>query len=589
LGSTKPAASIPQGAVFAIVALAWVSARTGRERITLVRSNRRLFRPVAGAVVLGLSGLASWQIAPHVPGSSAHQRRVLQVVPPFDPSAFASPLSSFRNYTKNSPHSLVERPILETKGLTGDRTVRLATLDAYDGLVWGASNRAPDGSVIPGFARIGSEIPNALKGSSHQVTITVDQDYAKQVWLPSAGEPTKLRLGGARRNALADALRYNVATTTGIVPIGLQPGDQVTLTVHDADVLTVEQIGAAQPAGSPTLDSSAYGPVQAAATKFSGAATTPLLRVLQVGKVLSTGAYTDGQNGVASFPGHGAGRLSTFVQGKQIVGDDEQYAAAMALMANAVGVPARVVLFAAADSSGAVLGGAVTAGVELSLAGHGWVRLPTATFTPDRKKLPTKLPREVPPRVPPKVVPPPLRTLLAATASTTDADTTAGRKAATNTGHHFPAWLKRLLRWTLPPLMLVLAAMTVVLLLKSRRRARRRASGPLSTRVAMGWHELLDTVRDVGHPVHRHGTRREQARALPALQLDPMARSADAVVFGRDEPVEAHVAAYWDLVDVTRKAMLAQLSLRKRLRAQLSLRSLLPDVAAPRTRIGTTS
>ncbi len=61
--------------------------------------------------------------------------------------------------------------------------------------------------------------------------------------------------------------------------------------------------------------------------------------------------------------GHGAGRLATFLEGKQIIGDDEQYAAAMALLANAVGVPARVSLDGAVQPGGAVYGKDVRADV----------------------------------------------------------------------------------------------------------------------------------------------------------------------------------------------------------------------------------
>jgi len=55
--------------------------------------------------------------------------------------------------------------------------------------------------------------------------------------------------------------------------------------------------------------------------------------------------YSDGAGDEAQYlPGHSIGRLTTFLTGIQLVGDDEQYAAIFALMTNFLGVPARVVL-----------------------------------------------------------------------------------------------------------------------------------------------------------------------------------------------------------------------------------------------------
>jgi hypothetical protein len=74
---------------------------------------------------------------------------------------------------------------------------------------------------------------------------------------------------------------------------------------------------------------------------------------------------------VLSTPGHGLGRLATFLEGgviwigTDIVGDDEQYAATMALMADSIGVPGRVVLGAQVPAGGVVTGADVHAWVEV--------------------------------------------------------------------------------------------------------------------------------------------------------------------------------------------------------------------------------
>ena len=66
------------------------------------------------------------------------------------------------------------------------------------------------------------------------------------------------------------------------------------------------------------------------------------------------------------------------------VGNDEQYAAAMALMANRLRVPARVVVGAVLPASGVVKGKDVTAWVELRAADGTWQTLETDRFMAHR-------------------------------------------------------------------------------------------------------------------------------------------------------------------------------------------------------------
>lgn len=57
------------------------------------------------------------------------------------------------------------------------------------------------------------------------------------------------------------------------------------------------------------------------------------------------GFFSHGLEGeVLSPSGHGAGRILALFGGDQMIGDDEQYAVAMTLMARQLGMPARVVM-----------------------------------------------------------------------------------------------------------------------------------------------------------------------------------------------------------------------------------------------------
>mgnify|MGYP000603190415 CR=1 FL=1 len=80
----------------------------------------------------------------------------------------------------------------------------------------------------------------------------------------------------------------------------------------------------------------------------------------------------------ASLPGHSARRLITLVTDpSRMIGDHEQYAVAMALMARELGIPARVIYGYRVGSGQTITGDQVGAWPELYLDGLGWV-----TFDP---------------------------------------------------------------------------------------------------------------------------------------------------------------------------------------------------------------
>ncbi|HET8780405.1 MAG TPA: transglutaminase domain-containing protein, partial [Agromyces sp.] len=150
-----------RGVAFAVIALVWISWRRGATVEAGAEGASRLRRQkvagtaavVAGAIVIGAgAGLA---LAP-----AASERFVLreEVVPPFDPLEFPSPLAGYRNYTKD----LAETPLFEVSGLEPGDTVRLATMDSYTGRLWnvaGPDDVGPDGG---GYAIVGETLPEPL-------------------------------------------------------------------------------------------------------------------------------------------------------------------------------------------------------------------------------------------------------------------------------------------------------------------------------------------------------------------------------------------------------------------------------------------
>ena len=124
-------------------------------------------------------------------------------------------------------------------------------------------------------------------------------------------------------------------------------------------------------------------------------------------RLRESGWFSHGLNGdYPSRAGHGNYRIDQLLAGSAMVGDSEQYASAMALMARSLGLPSRVVLgFLPKNDEGEIsdsrtekhgkttttkfTGNDVTAWVEIKLDGYGWVAFyptPKETKVPDENQ-----------------------------------------------------------------------------------------------------------------------------------------------------------------------------------------------------------
>jgi hypothetical protein len=571
-GAARPTAAVVQGAGFAVVALGWAAVRQqrGTRRSTTIGRQRPWQRIGFAACVLAVAGAGAVFAGPHLPGAGAHQRVVLSVVPPFDVAAYPSPLAGFRDYTKDAQPSvsLYGKELLATTGLPAGSTVRIAAMDSYDGLAWGVANASAPGA-FSGFQRVGTSLPGAPGGQAKTATITIQAAY-DQPWLPDLAGTTGITFAGAAGTATGAALRFNVATSTGVIPGGTPAGLRYTISYQPPPALSSAQLANATPAATP--DSSLLIPsaVQTFAQAHDGAGTALMGKVLALARYLRVnGSYSDGAgNQGAVLAGHGSGRLTTFLESKQIIGDDEQYAAAMALLANAVGVPARVSLDATARSGGAVYGQDVRADVEVDLTQYGWETLPATLFTgtlnpvvQQRQVTPPKSVKVVPPRLNP-AAPVPTPNSSGAVSHTKPKPPGQAR------GFVLPAIVVTLLTDAGIPLLAVAAVVAALVGAKALRRRRRRAAGTPAVRAAGAWRELLDFGRDLGiGPGEPSATRREQAARAESLGLPAagaVAAAADAAVFGPADPDDGAVSRVWTLAEESRRGALARLSRRRR-------------------------
>lgn len=585
LGTYEPAALLPQGLGFAALAFGWTAIRAQRRRRLVGTGSANLTRMVLGAVVLALALAGGWALGPQFASGNA-TRLVLRswVEPPVELPSYTSPLVGFPKYSTTEPEKRYhDEELLRVTSSTPVRWLRLAVLDDYSGITWNAISGG-EGAATTAFQRIGRTIPDPPTTDLVDLTITIGESYATipelQAWLPGTGRASRIEFVGDDAAAHRRSLRYNLSTGQAMVPDALRPGDVIEETAEAPRVIEPGQ--ELSPGGSPIVGEAGYGFLQAGFAKLVGDQTAPAGVQLQTAMdVMRRNYFSDGTatSGERYYypPGHDQGRLGTFVgrfvENGQLVGSDEHYASTLALLANSLGFPARVVFGAQVPADGVVRGGDVHAWVELQLADGAWWAVPPEQFlptqTPDQIKPPEQQDEATTPVPPPAPVRPP-----GAFDSWFEVDTS--KLASEGTLGQVLAVLLLVLRLAGPPLGAVALLVGGIIGAKAVRRRRRRTRGPASTRIAAGWRELLDRARDLGHRVPLDATRLEQSLVVGRADLADISGRADRVIFGPGEPGHETAAEFWGQVGATHKGMLSGLSWWRRWLARLSLRSFLP-------------
>ncbi len=585
LGVAHPVSVLLQGACFAGVAVLWLTVRMAAVEPGVKGGGPGLIRGLSSLALLVLAA----SIAVPVAKTVQHDHRLVlreHVEPPFDIGEYPSPLASFRRYVDPRGHQIpgneYDTALLEVDGLPAGSRVRFAAMDAYNGLVWGAADRSRasgDRSVPDTFQRVSGTIENSSPGVEVDVTITLDAGYGG-VWLPVPGELRGLTFESGDPRAKRESFRYNVATATAVVPSGLHPGDRYRAR---AVITDQESVTRDTPAATYSVDlPEGLAFLNPPAAEWVKNAKTPMGQVFEIAEHLRTqGRYSDGvaRSERRYVAGHSLNRLGPNMVGQPVmVGNDEQYAALMALLAIKVGVPARVVLGATVPGDGMVKGADVEAWVELQRADGTWGRLPTETFLatekPDQLEQLDEQERSGSVVPPPAPIPPP-------SVNGDQADTDLQRKQVErddvgNAGWGLPTWVKAVLIGVGIPLGLLLAVAAAIVGFKALRRRRRRRAPHTSTRVVGAWHEFIDRARDLGRPVPVGATvtRREQAGALGTVEAGALARQADTHVFGPYPPEGDEAANYWLSTEVARRGLSVGLGRWQRMRGSVSLRSL---------------
>jgi hypothetical protein len=550
LGTDHPYYAGIRGITFAALALVWLGWRRRDGGALAVAGGAALFRrKIFGTAVIVVVAVVAGAVVGHTVAPADSSRFVLRnnVEPPFQPLTYATPLAGFRNYTK----TLAKDPLFTVTGLKEGEVLRLASLDTYNGEIWGVAGAQQPSDASGSFRLVGRHLPSVpavYNATTSKLTVKID-DYS-DVWMPGAGYATNVSFAGPNAVTELGNVRYNADTGTAVLTTGLTKGTVYHLSDVVAGIPLDAKLDKVPIAGfAPSVVSDTPPAVVAKTLLIIGKAKTPIAKLRAIQQYLAnTGYFSHGTDAdqVPSRAGHGADRMFDMVNQSSMVGDQEQYSSLFALMARSLGYPVRVVMGfdpkLTSDSTGPVTirGSQVTAWDEVAFQGVGWVPFLPTPKNPDVPQ--TQVPKpETQPQ--PQVRQPPR------TNSSPDDLVTPSKisKTKMHKKHHLfdlPTWVIVAVSVFVGLLILVFVPLVVILGIKRRRlRARRAGRGD---RVAAGaWDELLDQFIELGYPMPEHSTRLmtaagistmvgEQANAEPGSLRTIALETDDAVFSGRD-------------------------------------------------------
>ena len=559
-GGRQPLVPALTSAAFVSVALMWAARGFGAP----VAGRARAGRLIAGVVLIAVSVGAGAGVAAIVPSPASRALARDAVEPPFDPRREVSPLVGYRNSVLPPGKDTV---MLRVSGLPDGARIRLATLDDYDGRVF-AVGAEPDARTSGVYQRIPLRVERdeAPAGEAASVSVTVE-DYAG-VWLPTAGALESIALPRAESGDFF----YNTRAEAGALAGGVTPGLRYTMRTVVSDEPSDARIRSALPASQADAKREVPAAIADAVTEHAGDGT-PGERLATLAEWLRQGSLSDGgADDPFSRSGHSIERLTELVSASPMLGDAEQYAPALALMARQVGFPSRVVV-GYAPTSPTVTGADLTAWVEVRTSGGEWLAIdptPPARDTPVEDRDSTEVNAQ-----PQTVLPPPSPT----SQDAVSADGSDGEEK--KPGADTPEW-QRMLAVALTVAGIVAGTLLVVLapfwapalvrgIQRRWRRGRDRRQGVLTG----GWLQVRDRVAELGHPVPSAATRREIAAVAGAPEVADLAERADRAVFDAGSPSRADIDDYWMDVRTARSRLLREVGLLGRVRVLMSWRGIL--------------
>lgn len=557
-------------------------------------------RTIRVGLVVGAVAVLAPLVGPRLPLAEANERYDLrdEVVPPWDPLSLPSPLVELKAALAAEREDEVVFDVVSDTPIERWTT---AVMTSYDGVVWTVADPDDSGSD---FRPVGSRLPNpdAQPASDPTVDATVTIRALTGPWVPVPGAARTLQFEGSDVSASGDAssnsprLVENPRTNTLAVTSGLEEGMTYSVTALAAPDPTDEELRSDGLAVvSESVDLEALPPqIRNLAADVTEGIDHGWGQVAAIRDLFSSEGFYDKTTRVP--PGHSYFRLAQFLDDPdQIVGYEEQYAAAAALIGRIAELPVRVAVGFEIepdrylDGAAEVRSGDASAWIEVRVDGVGWVpvsvspprsREPQAensVASQDQVATPNPPP---PPQVPPDVdVFSDNEELEEPVEDDEEDDDTDERAAGGGLGA---------LGWSLvgtgTAALLVLAAAGGVVAWKLRRTRRRREAVDPSDRIAGAWLELTDRYGEAGVHTDRHATpleavhtmaASEPAAATTQRELIGLARQVDRAAYDRNPPPHEAAETAWRYSDDAVDALLAGRSLPHRTRMRLDPRPLL--------------
>lgn len=517
-----------------------------------------------------------------------------------------SPLASYRSWKRDDALTAPMFTVTsEADALPG--RLRLAVLSGFDGVDFTVGDQAAVGR----FARFpsGGDVPAPI-----DVTVQISAGYS-DVWVPIATPlASPPAFTGPRAGALADSFYLNRDTGSAVAvptPAGLREGDGFTATMSGTGDA---QLDATPASDSPLIDLESVPQLARWLTlqelPASGEGVTRAIERLRERGYLSH-SLTDsaGESAwllalapdhairfVSTPGGHSAGRLEQlFIQltEQQLaagddasqamlvagIGDDEQFAAAAALVARAMGFDSRVVVGVRLGGSDAGVPGTpacasscsgehLAAWVEVAGADGVWAPLDVSpqvdvppTMLQKGEQLP-EFPTQPEDRDASESDPP--------VGMTNQENGEVGDTEPNNLSALLP--VLRFAGLLLLGLALIAAVVLFIPLVKRVRSRKRRAHTVPELRALAAWDELLDAFRDGGATPPAAG-RSEVMRSLKVEGGDWIAWTVDQAVYAREGITAETADTLWEIVDARVAKQWDDRSVWKRLRARFSFGS----------------
>ncbi|SFR94284.1 Transglutaminase-like superfamily protein [Microbacterium sp. cf046] len=571
-------------------------------------------RSTLGAGMLLIAVLAAAIVVPYA--ARGAEREVLRSTagPEIAVASAISPLAQYRAmfaddraddvlFTVSSADALPER-------------VRLATLDSYDGEIYrsGGTGAVDEARFV--------RVPSTLDaGSGRPVDARVTIEALDGIWMPTLGRLASVDFAGSRAASLADGFYYRAEAAAGVQTAagGLAAGDAYRISAIEQAMPDLASIEAPGGLGDDVaVPQSVRTWVDEHVSESGGAALAGLVALLRERGYLSH-ALEIGDAAplwMQSLPdytfqpsasGHSLARIDAMFSRLleretdpraaasenyvAAVGDDEQFAVAVSLIARELGFPSRVVVGARLTSTDAALptceAGACRAQdlavwTEVQSAAGEWVPIdvtPQYAQSPSLEVTEQRNPEnvtEVRPDAVQDVVPPdPLE-------EDSGADDRADDAAAIDL-----AWLWPILRVgavVLLVLLLLLGPFALIAAAKAARRRARRTQADPAVQIAGGWDEYVDAAVDSGRDASPVFTRTELADLFETAAGGTLAVDADRAVFSGAAISAQDAEDFWRIVEQERHDLVRERGIWRGLLATVSLRSFVRHLAPPGAR-----